>query len=220
MYKRINILGAAGGWETVPYDDGELWAVNNSHVHMDRPIDLVIDIHNHCLHPELEKDKQSLEFIKGRGITLIAREVIDGIKSRKYPLEEIRKEFCDTDYFGSGIDYMIALAIYEKATEIHIYGVQMMKGSEYHHQKPSVEYWCGVANGRGISVTVHGYYSTILKTRNYMMYGYDLPQEFAKKYHPEQIKLLKVLGDIIERQEKCESASSTTQTADLRKNST
>ena len=193
MYKRINILGAAGEWGKAPYDDGEVWAVNNSHVSMNRPIDLVIDIHKHCLNPKIEKDIESLKELKSKGIPLMAREVVDGIESKRYPIEEIRKEFCNTDYFGSGIDYMIALAIYQGATEIHIYGVQMMKGSEYHRQKPSVAYWCGVANGRGIPVTVHGYFSAILKTPNYLMYGYEIPQDFAKEWHLDQVELLEML---------------------------
>ena len=195
MRKRINILGAAGEWSKVPEDDGEIWAVNNAHVDIKKRIDYAIDIHEHCLNPKIEKDFESLEQIKKKGITLIARDIVEGIKSERYPIEEIRKEFCNTDYFGSGIDYMIALAIYRKATEIHIYGVQMLKGSEYYKQKPSVEYWCGVATGRGIPITVHGYFSSILKTWNYLMYGYQKPQKFAERWHPDQVELLEFLNN-------------------------
>jgi len=188
--KRINIMGSARGWEETPFDDGEVWAVNNVHIY--REVDLVIDIHHHCLYPIVEKDKQSIEDIKKKGIPFMSREAIPGIpNSIKYPLEEISEEF-DTDYFGSGIDYIIALAIYRGATEIHVYGVMMAKGSEYFHQKPSVEFWLGVAKGRRIEVVVHGE-SSILKTKNCLLYGYGLVQDIGKKQHPEQEELMEML---------------------------
>jgi hypothetical protein len=42
---------------------------------------------------------------------------------------------------------MIALAIMLEFDEIHIYGVDMATDVEYHQQRPSVEYFCGVAFG-------------------------------------------------------------------------
>ena len=188
--KRINIMGSARVWEETPFNDGEVWAVNNVHIY--REVDLVIDIHLHCLYPKLEKDKQSIAEIKEKGIQMMSREVIPDMPgSMKYPLEEIMEEF-DTDYFGSGIDYIIALAIYRGATEIHVYGVMMAKGSEYFEQKPSVEFWLGIAKGRGIKVVVHGE-SSILKTKNCILYGYGLVQDVGKKEHPEQEELMEML---------------------------
>ena len=88
---------------------------------------------------------------------------------------------------------MIALAVYQGATEIHLYGIIMAKGKEYAHQKPSVEFWIGVAKGRGVKFRVHGYFSEILKTRNYLIYAFEIPQAFASEHHPEQVKYLEML---------------------------
>ena len=106
--------------------------------------------------------------------------------------EEIIKEF-DSDYFGSGIDYLIALAVYEGVDEIHLYGVCMSKKSEYAHQKPSVEHWIGIAKGRGVKVRVHGKNTAILRTKNYLMYGYQKPQAFVEKHHPGTITELDLM---------------------------
>jgi hypothetical protein len=189
--KRINIMGSARGGEETPYDDGEVWVINNAHCY--REVDLVIDIHHHCLCPITEKDRISIDGINERHLPLMAREVIPDIPtSMKYPLEEIKKEF-DTDYFGSGIDYMIALALYRGATEIHIYGVIMAKGSEYAEQKASVEFWLGIAKGRGVKVRVHGKETVILKTKNYLLYGYGLVQDVALEQYPGHGAIMEML---------------------------
>jgi hypothetical protein len=111
----------------------------------------------------------------------------------RYPLEEMITEFdpqkrrmewkepfkCSAEldwngYFTNSISYMIALAIYEKYEEIGIYGVDMATGGfdtpngEYAHQRPSCEYYIGIAVGRNIKVTVPSS-ADLLKTR--FLYG-------------------------------------------------
>ena len=93
-----------------------------------------------------------------------------------YPIDEI-KEFFKTDYFSNSIDYMIALAIYEGATSIDLYGVNMTAATEWAYQKPGVDYWCGQAMGRGIEVNVYGMVSIIMKTCDGLLYGYLTKQE-------------------------------------------
>jgi hypothetical protein len=92
-----------------------------------------------------------------------------------YPIDEVIRYF-GTDYFTNTVDYAIALAIYRKFTGIGLYGVNMSNATEYAYQKPGVEFWIGQAMGRGIKVTVHGNLSTILKTRDGLLYGYGIPQ--------------------------------------------
>lgn len=181
---RINILGSGPGWYQVPIDKGEIWGVNNTHLL--RNVDLIVDIHNR-VDPTEEKDKVHMKELMDKMIPTYARDVMEGFPNvKKYPLEEIIKEF-DTDYFGSGIDYIIALAIYKGATEIHTYGVCMMLDSEYSHQKASVEYWIGYARGRGIKFEVHGEASEILQTRNSLLYGYQTLQRHVKARKPDEL---------------------------------
>ena len=189
---RINIMGSAPGWEDTPVNDGFIWSVNNAHLLRD--VDVIFDIHKVRLDPKEEKDKLHLETLRLKDILAYMNEEIEGMPNvKRYPIEEIKKEF-DTDYFGSGIDYIIAMAIYQGATEIHIYGVMMEKGSEYEGQKPSLEFWIGIAKGRRIRVFVHGNRTSILRTRNGLVYGYQTPQDWVRKYNPEQVELLEMLN--------------------------
>jgi hypothetical protein len=65
---------------------------------------------------------------------------------------------------------MIALAILEGFEEIHIYGVNMSHFTEYQIQKPSVEYYLGLAKGLGIKIYVPPV-SDLLKSN--FLYGLD-----------------------------------------------
>jgi hypothetical protein len=89
-----------------------------------------------------------------------------------YPIDEIKREF-GSDYFTAGLSYALALAIYQGADEICIWGCTGEK--EYEYQRPSAEFWMGVAIGRGISVTIETE-SEFLKTHDHLMYGYNTKQ--------------------------------------------
>ena len=74
------------------------------------------------------------------------------------PVKEMIAHF-KRDYFTTSIAYMVAHAIYEHdhgdtIQEIKMFGVDMSAFSEYSYQRPCVEYWLGVAEGRGIKVTI------------------------------------------------------------------
>jgi len=188
--KRVNIMGSAPGWEEVPEDNGAIWGVNNTHILRD--VDLIIDIHQSRLQPTEEKDLVHLKLLREKDIPTYAIEKMEGFPNvRRYPIEEIKKEF-NTDYFGSGIDFLIALAIHKGATDIHMYGVWMKKGGEYDLQKPSVEFWIGYAMGRGINFEVHGN-TEILRTHNGLVYGYQTPQKWVDKEIPNHISLKELI---------------------------
>lgn len=85
-----------------------------------------------------------------------------------YPLDEIVNKY--GDYFTNSISYMIALAIHEGFDDIGVYGVDMATDTEYDHQRPSCEYWLGVARGAGINVYIHPA-ADLLKKR--YLYGYE-----------------------------------------------
>lgn len=72
--------------------------------------------------------------------------------SCKFPKEELLDTF--RRYFTNSISWEIALAIHEGFKKIYIYGVDMAQDSEYAFERPSVEYFCGFAEGRGIELVV------------------------------------------------------------------
>lgn len=115
----------------------------------------------------------------------------------QYPLGEILEHFkhlAGRTYLTNTVSLMVALALFEhdlgeKTIEIGLWGVDMaqhaLRGaghvgwftSEYARQRPSVEYWLGVAEGMGIKVTIPSQ-SDILKAA--CIYGYHTTDRFKK----------------------------------------
>jgi len=75
--------------------------------------------------------------------------------SEAFPIKEI------CHYFGlplgvsmySTPDYMIALAIYEGATHIDMFGVDMVEASKVEEMRSATAMWIGAAHARGVKVT-------------------------------------------------------------------
>ena len=167
----INIVGKGSGWELAPSVGNEYDTWGITQLLLRRPVDLVIDMNVYDdmrwgLHEKKENDEVRKQ---------CASDKIPYIGLKEYPLDEIVDKF-ETDYFGSTADYAIALAIHKGYDEINLYGVNMFGGDEYAYQKPSVDFWCGYAKGKGIKLSVFGKLCNIMRTRNNIIYGYDTKQ--------------------------------------------
>lgn len=73
-----------------------------------------------------------------------------------FPTDYITRKY--GRYFNNSVSYMIVLAIELGAEKIGLYGVDMaqdtLTNAEYSHQRPSCEYFIGLARGLGIEVIV------------------------------------------------------------------
>lgn len=77
-----------------------------------------------------------------------------------YPLPEVLQRF--GGYFTNSISWEIALALYEgNVSHLAVYGVDMATSDggvtgngEYEHQRPSCEYFIGLARGMGVDVYI------------------------------------------------------------------
>lgn len=63
-------------------------------------------------------------------------------------------------YFTNSVSYMIAWAMMQGATDIGYWGIDMMhadnqENQEYSYQRPSCEWWMGLAHGPGSGITMH-----------------------------------------------------------------
>ena len=58
-------------------------------------------------------------------------------------------------YLESTVAYMLAFAALatQPGDEVAMWGCDLDVGSEYVHQRPNAEFWCGILAGRGVSVT-------------------------------------------------------------------
>lgn len=74
-------------------------------------------------------------------------------KAIEYPIDEIT-DFLPFLSLESTISYMLALAIYERADHIGLWGIHMMGRGEFMWQRPSVTYLVGLAQGLGIDITI------------------------------------------------------------------
>lgn len=102
-------------------------------------------------------------------------------------------------YINNSISWMILLAIAEGAKEIALYGVDMaqhgsMEKSEYAHQRPSCEFWLGVAAAKGIKVSVPKE-SDLLKISK--LYGFETHGAMRQKMDVR-------LAELRDRKKACE----------------
>lgn len=115
----------------------------------------------------------------------------------RFPLGNILEHFkhlAGRTYLTNTVSLMLTLAIYEHEngqtiSDIGLWGIDMaqhaLRGaghvgwftSEYARQRPSVEYWIGIAEGKGINVTIPAQ-SDILKAA--CIYGYHTTERFKK----------------------------------------
>jgi len=96
---------------------------------------------------------------------------------KEYPLDDILEYFnLPIPYISSGPEYMIAYAIREGFDEMYFYGLNMSVQKEYIDQKPGMEFWIGVAIGKGIKVHLQHEHTSMLKTRDSKLYGYFIKQ--------------------------------------------
>lgn len=97
--------------------------------------------------------------------------------AKLYPIEEIKAKF--GNYFTSSIAYMIALAIYEGASEIGLWGIEMLADEEYARQRPCCEYYLGMARAMGINIVI-AEESPLLRAERMYAYEYcELSAEIA-----------------------------------------
>ena len=175
--KKVAIVGFAPSWNKAPFanQEFEIWGLNELYMYIEKMPngrwDRWFELHQKSRF--MGSDRQGAEHIKKLAAMKCPVYMLESCKevpsSIKYPLEEMIKYF-DTNYFTNSISYMLALAIYEGFEEIHVYGVNMETDSEYGSQRPSCEYFLGVAWGKRIKIYIPPD-ADLLKTR--FLYGYQ-----------------------------------------------
>lgn len=127
----------------------EVWGVTYSY--RTNYVDKLFEFHGKEASQEVVPD--FIERVNGLGVPVYTRfkwdELDNGII---FPIEDVVKEF-NTKFFLNSISYMIAFAIMQKPKEISCLGVDMRDNIEYIKEKGCVEFWLGVAHGRGIKVS-------------------------------------------------------------------
>jgi hypothetical protein len=96
---------------------------------------------------------------------------------REFPRNKIAVGLPRGDYHAGSFDWMLAFAILEGYKHIELYGVDLgpTDTGEPISARPCLEYWCGVAAGKGVLVVSHS--PSLFKIFNYQRastpYHYD-----------------------------------------------
>jgi len=146
----------------------EIWGLNDGYHDLPR-WDRWFQLHSPRIISGSVRDRNHWDWLKAQTKPIYMREALPEVPaSVRYPLEDITAQF--GRYFTNSISWMIALAIHEGAEDIGIYGVDMATGSEYGDQRPSCEYFLGLALGTGIRIHVPPQ-SELLKAG--FLYGFE-----------------------------------------------
>ncbi len=150
-------------------DEFEIWGLNEAHYAYFPRFDRWFEMHDRNLMEQPWRNADHFEWLKECRLPVYMQSQHDDIPaSVGFPRDQVIEEF--GDYFTSTVPYMLALAIYEGFSEIHLYGVDATSRTDYESQKASIEYFIGIARGRGITVYIPDD-SNLLKAKR--AYGYQ-----------------------------------------------
>ena len=171
---KVNIIGLGSNWKHAP-EEGETWSVPG--IVLKRSVSLIFSMHPLDLWLETASyGEEVIEKINELGISVISVELNDRLpNSTLFPIDEMQK-----DYFTSSFAYMIAYAIHKGVTSIHLYGVPLVLKDEYREQRACIEFWLGMATGKGIEIVIYGGTSLFTTGVHSGRYGYDWNQLYQK----------------------------------------
>lgn len=164
--RRICITGFADSRDQAPFADPswEIWGVNDLYAHVPR-VDVTFEVH-HLLGLGNRRNPQHEAFLRaGKHPVWMTAAHADFPSARAVPYDELIARF-PRSYFTNSISIMLAMAILEISGnaswqpmkyargEIALFGVDMAAQTEYGSQRPSCEYFIGIADGLGIPVHI------------------------------------------------------------------
>lgn len=170
--RRVLIAGTAPTWKLIPWDDPtlEVWALNDMHVlnlpRADRWYDLhqIDKMYFRTEHKPVfagdipagyfVRPANHLQFLRSQTIPVYVQDAaqLGSPNARTFPRAEIEAKFGRS--FASSPAWMIAHALYEGVTELHIYGIHLATQWEYQKQKPNMTFLLGLAAGLGVKVVL------------------------------------------------------------------
>jgi hypothetical protein len=173
--KNLAIVGKApASILRTPFDDEsyEIWSLSDNYRQLKR-WDRWFEIHDVEFHRQLHPEHwEFLTTNHGKPLYLLEphRDIPHALA---FPKAAIFERFPQPEfhrYFTNSISWFIAMALVEGFEHIGLYGVDMAQHEEYAQQRPSCEYWIGVANGLGVTVEIPEE-SDLMKSSK--LYGYE-----------------------------------------------
>jgi len=188
MNTHIAILGNAPGFERAPWQNPawEMWALNDAYLslapaHMGR-VTRWFELHQNTALTQHRRPANHWLTLAALGIPVYTFARLPRIEHQVlYPLEAIERAM-PRAYFACTFSYQIALALFEGATAIGLYGTPLVGNREALVERPCVEWWLGYAEGKGVTIHVDHNESEGLMTHEYQ-YAKDDPHERMTTFH-------------------------------------
>lgn len=201
---KVAIVGSANSRSRAPYDDADwqIWAHACAHkMRGVGRVDRWFDIHIPAVRDQVKGwDADYPAWLRGDGRdgVIVIQPPTDGIANAMvYPRADVeawlrsRGGLPGKAYFTSSLAWMVALALYEGATHISLWGITFAQKYEYVVQRPCAEYWIGFARALGVSVEIA---KTSPLCRSGHVYGYGGPRPDLKKDVPYAPRPLMLVG--------------------------
>lgn len=190
---KIAIVGTAStSVGDAPYSDEswKIWTLGANYINSTR-YDVWFELHTKSVLKNANAyNRDRVAFLKSCGDKLIIGHPNDDFpEARLYPWDEIIGRF--GRYLTSSLSEMIALAIHAGATEIGLWGVDMVCQDEYGYQKPSCEYFLGIAQAMGIKIFIADESPILRPTR---VYGLE-DQGFCAEIISRQAQLKSMIAE-------------------------
>lgn len=168
---KIAIVGFADSKDEAPYADPswEIWGVNDVYAHVPR-VDRSFELHDvGGLVEAGRRNPQYIEWLKqGKLPVYMWDPVIQAHpefgSAVRFPMEQVMSAF--GDYFTNSIAWQTAFALLclcdisdgqvkaREGVELGLWGVDMAHETEYGTQRPSCEYYIGLARALGVKVYI------------------------------------------------------------------
>ncbi len=133
-----------------------------------------------------------LKTVQPPNLLFMREAVADVPNARLYPREDVLAGY--GRYFTNTVSWMIALATALRPKEIAVYGVDMAQTPEYRAQRPSCEFYLGIAAGAGIAITVPAQ-SDLLKSAGLYGFEEEALTDMQVKHRTRVAELLKRIAD-------------------------
>lgn len=170
--RRIAIVGTAPTRDAVPYDDPtlEIWHLNDAHVLNPKRADRWYDLHpidRMYFRPPNDRPVSAgdvpagffvrphnhLAFLRRQAIPVYVQDAaaLGSPSARTFPREACEQLF---PQYCSSPAWMVAHALVEGVTELHVYGIHLATEWEYIHQRPNFESLLTLAASRGVKIVL------------------------------------------------------------------
>lgn len=155
---KVALVGSASGWaQALELDPTwEVWGLNDQYLLGPQVVARAtrwFELHGDTPLTRARRPADHWDRLAAFTIPIYTLFTLPGVvTARVYPLADaagIR------DYFACTFAYQIALALLEGVTDLHLYGTPLTGAREALVERPCVEWWCGYAEGHGVSVQIH-----------------------------------------------------------------